>query len=225
MKILLIEDEPDLLGTIEENLKQEGFRCETACTLTSASQKIDFYNYDLVILDIGLPDGDGMELLSQIKHVQKQAGVLIISAKNTLDDKIKGLDLGADDYLTKPFHLAELNARVRSIIRRRHFKGEQSICFQQLEFRPEENLLKGEKQAVVLTKKEHDLLLYFLANPNRLLTKAAIAEHLWGDYMDLADNFDLVYTHVKNLRKKIRNLGGKDCITTVYGLGYKLVTE
>lgn len=221
MKILIIEDEPALLDTLENSLRTAGYRCETARTFRDGERKLLCYEYDIVVLDLGLPDGDGFQLLKIAQRQRAETGVLIISARNALDDKITGLECGADDYLAKPFHLAELNARIKSVIRRRFFNGESKIHFQHLEFDPAGNTLSAQGKAVELTKKEHDLLLYFFSNSNRVLTKAAIAEHLWGDYMDLADNFDLVYTHVKNLRKKIRQLGGLSCIKTVYGLGYK----
>lgn len=221
MKMLIIEDELPLLYTLEKSLSREGYRCETARSFQEAEQKLICFEYEIVVLDLTLPGGDGLQLLKAIKNQHAETGVLIISARNALDDKVTGLEWGADDYLAKPFHLAELNARIRSVIRRRFFKGESKIRFRHMEFDPAENTLSIEGRAVELTKKEHDLLLYFFANPNRVLTKAAIAEHLWGDYMDLADNFDLVYTHIKNLRKKIRQLGGAHCIKTIYGLGYK----
>lgn len=225
MKILIVEDEQAIRESMVDYLRKEGYLCETAAYFYLAYEKIQLYSYDLTILDITLPDGSGLDLLRSIKKLHPETGVLILSAKNSLDDKISGLNLGADDYLTKPFHLTELNARVKALFRRRFFKGSQSIVFEEIEIDPESNVLKVHGQALELTKKEFNLLMYFITNKNRVLTKAAIAEHLWGDYMDLADNFDLVYSHIKNLRKKIVSVGGKDYIKTVYGMGYKLTDK
>lgn len=225
MKILIVEDEPALRETITGYLLKEGYVCEEAADYPAADEKAALYEYDLVVLDITLPGGNGLDVLRTLKKTQPETGVLILSAKNSLDDKIAGLDLGADDYLTKPFHLPELNARVKALLRRRVFKGNSTIVFEELEIDPAINVLKVNGLPVELTKKEYDLLLYFITNKNRVLTKAAIAEHLWGDYMDLADNFDLVYSHIKNLRKKIMQQGGKDYIKTVYGMGYKFTGQ
>ncbi len=223
MKILIIEDEPALRETIAGYFLKEGFICEAAEDFHVALEKVTLYEYDLVVLDISLPGGNGLEVLRQLKKIHPETGVLILSAKNSLDDKIMGLDLGADDYLTKPFHLPELNARVKALLRRRVFKGSPNVVFEEIEIDPMNNVMQVHAKPVELTKKEYDLLLYFITNKNRVLTKAAIAEHLWGDYMDLADNFDLVYSHIKNLRKKIMQHGGNDYIKTVYGMGYKWV--
>jgi DNA-binding response OmpR family regulator len=221
MKVLIVEDEPAIREDIADYLQKEGFVCEQAADYDTAGEKVALYNYDLIVLDITLPGGSGLDVLRQLKKKDPETGVLIVSAKNSMDDKITGLDLGADDYITKPFHLPELNARVKALLRRRFFKGSQSIVFEEIEIDPATNVLKVHGQPIELTKKEYDLLMYFITNKNRVLTKAAIAEHLWGDYMDLADNFDLVYSHIKNLRKKIVQHGGQDYIKTVYGMGYK----
>lgn len=223
MKILIIEDEKDLLESMARFLSERGFICETAVAFHGALEKVSSYEYDVVLLDISLPGGSGLDILKKLKAWQPGTGVLIISAKNSLEDKIAGLDFGADDYISKPFHLAELNARVKALLRRRFFKGRQTMVFEEIEIDPANNIMLVHGQSVELTKKEFDLLLYFFTNKNRVLTKAAIAEHLWGDYMDLADNFDLVYSHIKNLRKKIEQHGGNDYIKTVYGMGYKFL--
>lgn len=223
MKVLIVEDEPAIREDIADYLQKEGFVCEQAADYDTAGEKVALYNYDLIVLDITLPGGSGLDVLRQLKKKDPETGVLIVSAKNSMDDKITGLDLGADDYITKPFHLPELNARVKALLRRRFFKGSQSIVFEEIEIDPATNVLKVHGQPIELTKKEYDLLMYFITNKNRVLTKAAIAEHLWGDYMDLADNFDLVYSHIKNLRKKIVQHDGQDYIKTVYGMGYKWV--
>ncbi|TAK31802.1 MAG: response regulator transcription factor [Saprospiraceae bacterium] len=221
MKVLIVEDEPGIRETIAGYLQKEGYVCEQAETYDAAAEKVELYEYDLLVLDITLPGGSGLDVLRKLKKNRPETGVLILSAKNSLDDKIIGLDLGADDYLTKPFHLPELNARLKALLRRRFFKGSTAIVFEEIEIDPASNVMQVHGQPVELTRKEYDLLIYFVTNQNRVLTKAAIAEHLWGDYMDLADNFDLVYSHVKNLRKKITEHGGSDYIKTVYGMGYK----
>ncbi|HMQ62436.1 MAG TPA: response regulator transcription factor [Flavilitoribacter sp.] len=221
MKMLIVEDEAGIRESISDYLRREGYVCEEAADYRTADEKVELYAYDLIILDITLPDGNGLDVLRNLKKRSPETGVLIVSAKNALDDKITGLDLGADDYLTKPFHLPELNARVKALLRRRISQGNPTIVFEEIEIDPMNNVIQVNGSPVELSKKEYDLLFYFIINKNRVLTKAAIAEHLWGDYMDLADNFDLVYSHVKNLRKKIVQGGGQDYIRTVYGMGYK----
>ena len=221
MKILIVEDEKELLNTTCQYLKKEEYVCEKAETYFDAEDKIISYDYDIVILDINLPDGNGLDLLKIIKKTKAETGVLIVSAKDSLDDKLKGLDLGADDYITKPFHLAELNSRVNSLIRRRKFKGNENIIFNEIEIDPSAKTIMANDQPLDLTKKEYHLLLYLVTNKNRVLTKEGIAEHLWGDNIDMADNFDFIYTHMRNLRKKIKKTGAKDYLNTIYGLGYK----
>jgi DNA-binding response OmpR family regulator len=173
------------------------------------------------VLDISLPGGSGLDLLKMLKENHKADGVLIISAKNSLDDKVTGLNAGADDYLTKPFHLPELAARVAAIIRRKSFDGKNVLQFDELSLDTQEKIARVHTVAVDLTRKEYDLLLYFISNKNRVISKTAIAEHLWGDNMDVADNYDFIYTHIKNLRKKLVQAGCPDYIRSVYGMGYK----
>lgn len=221
MKILLIEDEVQLAQTIISCLQQEGYVCEWAKTLDEAEEKIYIYAYDCALIDLTLPGGSGLQLLELLKQGHPETGIIIISAKNSLDDKIKGLDLGADDYMTKPFHLAELNSRIKSLIRRRKFGGNQEIVFSEICILPDEQVVTVHDNRVVLTKKEYDLLLFFISNKNRVLTKEAIAEHLWGDHSDMLDSFDFIYSHIKNLRKKLEEKGALDYIKTVYGAGYK----
>ncbi|MCF6223020.1 MAG: response regulator transcription factor [Flavobacteriaceae bacterium] len=221
MKILIVEDEIELLNTTLEYLQKEEFICESAASYFEAEDKLITYKYDIVILDINLPDGNGLDLLNLIKEKAPEMGVLIVSAKNSLDDKLKGLDLGADDYITKPFHLAELNSRVNSLIRRKKFAGSKNIVFNEIEIDPEAITVTANNKTLDLTKKEYYLLLYFITNKNRVLTKEAIAEHLWGDNIDLVDNFDFIYTHMRNLRKKLKENGATDYLQTIYGLGYK----
>jgi DNA-binding response OmpR family regulator len=221
MKILVVEDEKQLLDSVIIYLQKEGFICEEALSFSAAADKLAIYDYDIVMIDITLPDGNGLDLLQIMKKEHSDTGILIVSAKNSLDDKLKGLDLGADDYITKPFHLPELNSRINAIIRRRNFRGQTMIIFNEIEIEPAARQAHVNGTTLDLTKKEYDLLLYFITNKNRVLTKEAIAEHLWGDHLDMADNFDFIYTHIKNLRKKIEKEGGANYLQTVYGLGYK----
>lgn len=225
MKLLLVEDEPALRAVLLESLRPGGYVVEVAADFAQAYEKIKLYRYDCVLLDLTLPDGNGLDLVRALKADNSPAGVLIFTARDTLEDRIAGLDLGADDYLVKPFHLSELNARLRAIIRRRRFQGQHHIVFRDLLVWPDqaEVLVRGEPLA--LTRKEYDLLLYLLANPDRVLTKEAIAEHLCGDAVDAADSFDFIYTHFKNLRKKLQEKGADNYIRTMYGVGYKLSSE
>jgi len=221
MKILIIEDEEELSEVIGNYLTGAGYICEQAKNLEMAVEKVSIYEYDILLLDIGLPDGNGLDLINTIKKIRPKTGIIIVSAKNSLDDKINGLDLGADDYMIKPFQLSELNSRIKAVLRRRHFDGLNLVRFNEITVDTESKTVSVNGQALTLTRKEYDLLLFFLVNKNRLLTKEAIAEHLWGDHIDLADNFDFIYTHMNNLRKKIMARGGTDYIKTVYGMGYK----
>lgn len=221
MKLLIVEDEMELLNATSGYLEKEDFVCETAPNFFEAEDKLISYNYDVVILDINLPDGNGLELLKFIKEKSPETGVLIVSAKDSLDDKLKGLDLGADDYITKPFHLAELNSRVNSLLRRRKFEGSNEIVYKEIEIDPVAKRAIVNDVTLDLTKKEYFLLLYFITNKDRVLTKEAIAEHLWGDNIDMVDNFDFIYTHMRNLRKKLKKSGANDYLQTIYGLGYK----
>ncbi|MHB1922214.1 MAG: response regulator transcription factor [Chitinophagaceae bacterium] len=221
MKILIIEDEPELSNSIGEYLNNENFLCETAPNFAMALEKIALYDYACIILDLTLPDGSGLDLLKELQRENKTDGVLIISAKNSLEDKVNGLKSGADDYLTKPFYLPELGARVDAIIRRKYFEGKNTLPFDQLELNLLEKTAQVQGHVLELTRKEYDLLLYFITNKNKVISKNAIAEHLWGDNMDLADNYDFIYTHIKNLRKKMIQSGCPDYIKSLYGMGYK----
>lgn len=225
MKILVVEDEDELREIISISLKRERYVVECASTFHEASLKINDYDYDCVVLDIMLPGGSGLTLLKELKEQHKKASVIIISAKDSLEDKVTGLDLGADDYLTKPFHLAELNARVKSIMRRRNKDGESFISLANLTIYPERHAVTISDCEVQLNRKEFDLLYYFISNPNRLISKAALAEAVWGDYIDQADSFDFIYSQVKNLRRKLKGAGAIPEIKAVYGFGYKMVDE
>ena len=221
MKLLVVEDELELLDSICGYLQKEDYVVESAATFFEGEDKLISYRYDVVILDINLPDGNGLDLLQIVKDRYPETGVLIVSAKDSLDDKLEGLDLGADDYITKPFHLAELNSRVNSLLRRRKFKGSKNIIYKEIEIDPVAKRALANAKALDLTKKEYFLLLYFVTNKGRVLTKEAIAEHLWGDNIDMVDNFDFIYTHMRNLRKKLKKNGANDYLQTIYGLGYK----
>ncbi len=221
MKILIIEDETELAQSIVEYLSTENYLCELASTYSEAIDKVESFSYDCILLDITLPDGNGLKVLEELKKQQKQDGVIIISAKNSLDDKIRGLQIGADDYLTKPFHLSELTARVYSIIRRKQFNNSNVIEQNELEIDLLAKTVSVNQENIRLTKKEFDLLLYFLGNKNRVLSKSTLAEHLSGDFADMLDNHDFVYAHVKNLKKKLNDAGCESYLKTVYGTGYK----
>ena len=221
MKVLVVEDEKGLAESISEYMIKEGFVCETAGTFLEADQRIYLYDYDCVIVDLNLPDGNGFQLIQSLKKMLTTTGVIIISARNALEDKIKGLEIGSDDYLTKPFHLSELNARVKSLIRRRNFSGHTEIEFHEILVQPASRKVYVKGQLAVLSRKEYDLLLYFLSNVDVVLTKASIAEHLWGDNIDSADSLDIVYSHIKNLRRKLLEKGCTDYVRSVYGIGYK----
>jgi DNA-binding response OmpR family regulator len=225
MKVLLVEDEPALHESLVVALQSMGMVTESAQTLEAASEKVAMHKYDVVVLDIGLPDGSGMKLLNQLKKLNPDSGVLILSAKNSLDDKLEGLSLGADDYLTKPFHTAELIARIKALHRRRQMKGKMQLDFGELSLFPEEKLAHIGGMPLDLTPKEFELLLYFASNQDRVMTRADIAEHLWGDLAESFDDFDFIYAHVKNLRKKIADSSGPDCIKTIYGTGYKFTLK
>ncbi len=221
MKILFVEDESALSASFVAYFTKEGHICETAQDFAEASEKIHLYSYDIIVVDIGLPDGNGLDLLREAKEGPTATGVIIVSARDSLEDKLHGLGLGADDYITKPFHLAELNARFASLIRRINFKGRRAIHCREIEVVPEAKEVRVKGKLLALTRKEYELLLYFLSNRNRVVTKESIAEHLWGDNMDMADSLDFIYTHIKNLRRKIQAEGGRDYVKTIYGIGYK----
>jgi DNA-binding response OmpR family regulator len=220
MKILIIEDEPELRKSMKQYLHQEGYVIESASDYSKALEKIEVYDYDCILVDITLPQGNGLDIIKQLKQNHSKAGIIIISAKNSSDDKIMGLDLGADDYLAKPFNLAELNSRIKALIRRRNFDGNKLIEVNEITIIPEERTVKVHNESVNLTAKEYDLLLFFVSNKNRVVSKNAIAEHLWGDDSDQIDSHDFIYVHLRNLRKKLAEKGCVDYVQTIYGIGY-----
>lgn len=226
MKILLVEDQQDLLDALETTLLAQNFTCETAIDYRSASEKIVIYDYDLLVVDINLPGGgSGLDLIREIKKTNPETGIIIISARNSTTNKIEGLELGADDYLTKPFDLAELTARVKSLLRRKKFSGNNLVRFGNIELDTQNRVVKVEGKSILLTRSEFDLLNFFFANPDRVIARDSLAEHIWGDHMDVADSYDFIYSHIKNLRKKISAAGGSDLIKAVYGVGYKLTSD
>jgi DNA-binding response OmpR family regulator len=225
MRIFIVEDEKELAASITEFIGGEGYLVDSACNFAAAEEKITLIEYDCALIDLMLPDGSGLDLVKLIKKVQPQCGIIIITAKNTLDDKIMGLDLGADDYLTKPFHLAELNARIKSIIRRRNFGGAKEIIINEITINPEKHEVLVNEELVELTRREFDIFLFFVSNKERVITKDSIIEHVWGEDSNAFDNFDFVYTHIKNLRKKMIERGAKDYIRSIYGIGYKFSTK
>jgi len=223
MRILIVEDEKKLAQSILDYLKkEESLECDMAFTYQEAFRRILDFEYDCIILDITLPDGNGLHILSHLKEDKQNTGVLIVSARNSLENKIEGLDLGADDYITKPFHLTELNARLKSILRRRNFNGNTVIQFDSITIRVNEHLVYVNNQLLNLTPKEYSLLMYFVSNKDRVVSKESLIDHFWDSDYDQSASNDLIYAHVKNLRHKIMEKGGKDYIRTVYGIGYKL---
>ncbi|WP_339876341.1 response regulator transcription factor [uncultured Algoriphagus sp.] len=223
MKILLIEDEPELAEVIRASLEKELYLVELAEDFESAIEKVALYEYDCILLDIMLPGGSGLDILEELKKNKIDGNVIIISAKDSLDDKLVGLELGADDYLTKPFHIAELNARIKAVFRRKNLSGENTIVTGNTVLDLNEREFKVDGSPFPLNRKEFNILNYFLVNKNRLITKNALAEHVWGDHIDQADNFDFIYYQIKNLRKKLQTSNAQIEIQSIYGVGYKLI--
>ena len=208
MKILIVEDEPSLREIMVRTLVREQYVVEQAADYAAALDKIAAYDYDCILLDIMLPGGSGLRLLGELKQRRSRAGVIIISARDSLDDKIEGLELGADDYLPKPFHLAELSARIRSVLRRHQRDGHESLDAGNVRLWPDSRRVEVAGREVELLRKEYDILHYFMSRPN---------------HIDQADNFDFVYAQMKNLRRKLHDAGADIEIRAVYGFGYKLI--
>ena len=224
MKILVVEDEPSLQEVIQTTLEKERFVVEVAGNLALAKEKTGVYDYDCILLDIMLPDGSGLDLLQHLKETRRSENVIILSAKDSIEDKILGLDLGADDYLAKPFHLAELVARVRSVMRRKHRGGEHSISVGNVVIFPDRFSVEIAGKPVELSRKEYDILHFFVNRAGKLINKSTLAESVWGDHIDQADNYDFIYAQMKNLRKKLNDSGADIEIKAVYGVGYKLLS-
>ena len=225
MKLLIVEDEPDMLDNMVQSLQKENYLIETATDYDAALQKVLVYEYDCIILDISLPGGSGLELLKAMKREDKSEGVIIVSAKDSLDDKILGLNLGADDYLPKPFHMAELHARVQAVFRRRKLQGNNVLTIQNVKIFPDERTITINEKEVKLNRKEYDILLYMVTNKDRLVQKTALAEYVWGDYIDEADSFEFIYSQIKNLRKKLKDMQADIEVQAIYGIGYKLISK
>jgi len=225
MKLLIIEDEKELAASIASYLKNENYTCEVASNFKQALDKIETSDYECIALDITLPGGSGMQLLKELKNNKKTDGVIIISAKNSIDDRINGLRLGADDYLVKPFHLSELAARINAIIRRKMYSGNNVIRFNEISIDTSAKEVRVKEDPVELTRKEYELLVYFLSNQRKVISKNALISHLWTQEMGTGESADIIYTHIKNLRKKLSEKGCGDYIRSLYGMGYKLTDQ
>lgn len=223
MKFLIVEDEPNLQKLISYFLKKEDHITEEALTFKDGKHKLDNFSYDVIILDINLPDGSGLNLLPIIKEDHPGTAVIIVSAKDSIEDRVRGLELGADDYLIKPFHVSELNARIKAVLRRKFNTIEEIVEFGEFKFHFDSRMVEARGVDLELTKKEYDILLYLFRNKNRVVTKDSLAEHLWGDHMDDAYSFDFLYAHLKNLRKKLAKNSVENYLQTLYGVGYKFV--
>ncbi|WP_029906101.1 response regulator transcription factor [Prevotella sp. 10(H)] len=223
MKILIIEDEYEILRSVESFLISEGYIVEKATDYASGIEKVLMYEYDCILLDISLPGGSGLRILEEMKKAGLSGNTIIISAKNSLEDKITGLDLGADDYLTKPFHLAELHARIKAVLRRKQQGGNEILKLGSLSIDFNKHVVYIAEKELKLNRKEFDILSFFAVNANKLITKEVLAEHVWGDNIDAADNFDFVYAQMKNLRKKLKDNDAGVIIENVYGVGYKMI--
>lgn len=225
MKILIVEDEKEITSSISNYLKTNDIICEIAYNFKTAIEKVAIYNYDCILLDLMLPDGDGFTILKELKKQNKIDGVIIISAKDTLDTKIEGLTLGADDFLTKPFHLSELLVRIQALVRRKQFNGNNIIKFNEIEIDTLNKSVKVNDKKIDFTKTELDLILFLIGNKNKVLSKSAIAEHLSGDMADMLDNHDFIYAHIKNMKKKLSKMGAPEYLKSIYGTGYKWEDE
>lgn len=225
MKILIVEDDNDLREITTHSLEKERYVVSQAPDYRTALQKIEDYDYDCILLDIMLPDGNGLDLLAELHALGKHTNVIILSAKDSLGDKVNGLDLGADDYLPKPFHLAELHARIKSLFRRKLREGERKLQVGNVELFPDDFRVMVQGKEIELNRKEYDILNYFMSRPGRLVNKNTLAESVWGDHIDQVDNFDFIYAQIKNLRKRLKDAGATPELKSVYGFGYKFVVE
>lgn len=223
MKILIIEDEIGIVHSVREFLQGESFLVEEALTYQTGLEKVMNYDYDCVLLDIMLPGGNGLDLLRELEKEKRKQPTLILSAKGDVEDKVLGLEIGADDYLAKPFHLAELLARIKSIIRRNVQQGDKTLSYKNLQLNPETRQVLINQNELSLNRKEYDILYYFMLRPNRLMEKTTLAEAVWGDAVDQSDNLDFIYSQIKNLKRKLRGIDADVDIQAVYGVGYKLV--
>lgn len=225
MKILLIEDDPSLKEIIESSLIKERYKVESVSSSNAAIMKIEDYTYDCILLDIMLPDGSGLDILRYLKSNSIIANVVIISAKDAIEDKVLGLDLGADDYLSKPFHLVELHARIKSVIRRSQNNGSITIQLANVKLMPDRFEVYVNNNLLELNRKEYDILHYFINRPERLINKEILVESVWGDHISQINNYDFMYSQIKNLRKKLKEADSRIEIKAIYGFGYKLVSQ
>lgn len=225
MKILIVEDDADLREIIVRSLEKERYIVAEAPDYKTALYKVEDYDYDCILLDIMLPDGNGLDLLKEFHDMGKHPNVIILSAKDSIEDKVAGLDLGADDYLPKPFHLAELHARIKSLLRRNHREGKKVVQYGNIEINPDDYKVTVNGKELELNRKEYDILFYFMSRPGRLVNKNTLAESVWGDHIDQVDNFDFIYAQIKNLRKHLKEAGATPELKAVYGFGYKFVVE
>ena len=225
MHILIVEDELPLMESMVSYLEMEGFRCEQASSYHAGLCSLDMHEYICMLIDPYQPDGEGLDLVKLARQNQTTSGIIIVSARNALEERVKGLSMGADDYLVKPFHLSELVARIQSVARRTHTQGDEILKFGVIRVMPEERTCFVKDNQVDLTRKEHDLLLYLMANRNRVITKESIADYLWGEYGGGYGSYDFVYTHLKNLKRKLQDAGSPDYVQNIYGVGYKFTLE
>jgi len=225
MHILIVEDELPLMESMVSYLEMEGFRCEQATSYHAGLCSLDKHAYICMLIDLNLPDGEGLDLVKLARQNQTNSGIIIVSARNALEERVKGLSMGADDYLVKPFHLSELVARIQSVARRTHTQGDEILKFGVIRVMPEERTCFVKDKQVDLTRKEHDLLLYLMANRNRVITKESIADYLWGEYGGGYGSYDFIYTHLKNLKRKLQDAGSPDYVQNIYGVGYKFTLE
>ncbi|MEP7264436.1 MAG: response regulator transcription factor [Bacteroidota bacterium] len=222
MNVLIIEDERSLSHEIEIYLMRQNFHCDVAFTGKAASEKIHVNSYDFILLDLGLPDMDGLEVLRDARKANIEAAFIILTARSEVEDKIKGLDLGADDYIPKPFSLAELSARMQAILRRKHGLKNNTMKVHDFTIDISNRTVHVEETSINLTKKEFDLFHYLALHKNRVLTRMQLTEHIWGDVLEDDYESNYIDVHIKNLRKKLSAAAPIDWFETVRGIGYKI---
>ncbi|WP_295720939.1 response regulator transcription factor [Mucilaginibacter sp.] len=223
MNVLIVEDEKGLALEVDEFLSHEGFTVEHARTKRSAEEKIFINNYDFILLDLGLPDGDGFDLLKMLKGLDKREdAVIILTARGAVDDRVSGLEQGADDYLAKPFSLSELLARMHAITRRKHRLESNDINIKGLKVNIQNRTVMYNEERINLTKKEFEIFNYLVLNKNRVISRTNLTEHVWGDVLEINSDSNFVDVHVKNLRKKLSQYIPIDWFETVRSIGYRI---
>ncbi|MDX9929983.1 MAG: response regulator transcription factor [Bacteroidales bacterium] len=222
MNVLIVEDEKSLAAEIASFLKSEGFLCDTAHTGMDASEKIAVNLYDFILLDLGLPDYDGIDLINEARKAGSEASFIIITARGSVEDKVKGLDIGADDYLAKPFALIELLSRINAVARRKFNIVSQDIRLGDFLMQVQARKISHDGREIELTKKEFSLLHYLALNRGRVLTRHQLYEHIWGNILDDQYDSNFIDVHVKNLRKKLGALADTSWLETVRGVGYRI---